>query len=223
MPSIKRNIWTVDPYVYQATSSGLNVHDLSSEALINFISFAGGVNSVWANDQYVYIATTVSGIYRSTVTTITGTSAAFNPYKTYPDITDNEVNYLHGNGDFLCASTVSGVDRYRISDGYRVSESGTDAQKCYQTSVGDYYYAVNLTDSTELHAVYSGGGGYTYTSGPENIIVSTSIADIYVTEGTSRYDAANVIFLATSSGAYVIEEKRGNEDNCEKRIYLLDT
>lgn len=142
--SIKRNIWTLDPYVYKATASGVNVYDLASESLINYVPITpSGVNSVWSNEQYVYIATTESGIYRCSVSTISGASATFYEYKNYPNITSNTVNYLHGNGNYLCATTISGVDRYKFSDGSRTFDVIEHTFKCYQTSIGDYYYIVN--------------------------------------------------------------------------------
>ncbi len=143
IPEERRNIWTVDPNVYKATSIGLGVYDLASEALINFVTFSGGVNAVWANDQYVYVATSASGVYRCTVSTVTGTLTVFSAYKSYPDITNDNVSYVHGNGNYLCATTISGVDRYRFSDSQRVSEAASLPAKCYQTTNGDYYYVVN--------------------------------------------------------------------------------
>lgn len=219
MTAINRNIWSLDPYVYKATASGLEVYDLASESLLTFTFFAGGINSVWANSQHIYVATTNSGIYRSTAS---GTPS-FSVYKEVPNITHNTVNYLHGAGDYLCATTESGVDRYTLSSASRETTTVSGPYKCFQTSVGDYYYVVNTTDpSTLLYAVYSGGGGHEYTS--QDILEGfPTINDLYVTVGTSIYDSANVIFLATVSGAVVLEERRGNEANLRKRIYLIET
>lgn len=220
----KRNIWTVDPYVYEATASGLNLYDLASLSLINYVSISGGVNSVWANTQDVYVATTASGIYKCSVTTVTGVGAAFTVYKEYPDITHNQVDYIHGSTSYLCAVTLSGVDRYKLSDGTRVYEVVDSADKCYQMNNGDYYYSVNDVLTAELHAVYEPTGGYVYESGEFFTETGANyINDIFVTEGTSNYGGANVIFLATVSGAYVLEERRGSENSCSKSIYLLDT
>ena len=214
-----RNIWTVDPYVYKASSTGLKVFDLASEALVNSITVSGGVNSVWANSSYVYIATTNSGVYYCTTAAAAVSGTTFTPYKTYPNITNNEVNYLHGKGNYLCVSTASGVDRYRLSDGDRAYESAASPEKCFQTSNGDYYYYINSSPA-ELHAVYS-GSGYVYEASEGNVVGEVIFNDIYVTENTSTY-GGNVLFLATSSGGYVVEEKRGDESNCRKRIYYLD-
>lgn len=68
---------------------------------------------------------------------------ALEAFKSHPDITHNSVNYIHGNGDYLLAATISGVDRYKISTGDREHVLAEHVSKCYQTSIGDYYYAVN--------------------------------------------------------------------------------
>lgn len=350
-PLYKRNIWYKDPYIYKATASGVSIYNPTSQALIKRTAFPSGVNSVWSDENHLYIATSVSGVYRCPVITISGTMT-FEKYKSYPDITDNNVKYLHGCGDYLCTATVSGVDRYRLSDGARTYTIKDRVSKCFQTSNGDYYYVVNplnnviglddnlfgwsygrtitpsstipqdmyqfffevpltqpddiytqsqregadirlledggaiapfhidlwdyvsppkiwatlssgtklfyllygnptvqakynsdtywmgsptisgytisrgqntmdLFDVVKVHAVYNNGGEYIYDANHSNLLTSPFVSDIYVTENTSRHENGNVIFLATSWGATIIEEKRGDEGNGAKRIYLL--
>lgn len=149
----EENIWTNDPYIYRPDHDGLYVYDMDT-SLVNFISYPEGFNSVWANDSYVYLATTSSGIFRQSVTTITG-SAQFSSYKYYPNITSNAVRYMSGGGDYLCAVTFSGVDRYKISNNSRQSHSLLGVNKCYQTSKGDYYYSLNNFDINGLDDVVS--------------------------------------------------------------------
>jgi len=213
----KRNIWTLDSYTYKAVSSGISVYDLASENLINFLSFPTGVEAVWVNDQYIYIASTVSGVYMSPVSSISGTMTS-SLYKNYPDLTSSGTTYIHGNGDYLCVTTNAGVDKYKISSGRREFTLVSGTGKCYQTTTGDYYYVVHniLSESSDLHAIYNSGGRYIYSD-------LSTINDLHITEGTSIYDNANVIFLATSSGVVVFEEKRGDEANCRKRFYFLGT
>jgi hypothetical protein len=81
----------------------------------------------------------------------------------------------------------------------------------------------DLFTAAKLCAVYNGGGGYVYEPKQGNLLKSSYISDIYVTEGTSRNENGNVIFLATSWGANIIEEKRGDESNSTKRLYLLSS
>ena len=350
----KRNIWFREPYIYKATASGVGIYNAVSQDLINHTAFSSGANSVWANDDHLYIATSISGIYRCPVSTVSGIPL-FEEYKSYPDITANHVNYIHGCGDYLCTATISGIDRYTLSDNTRTYTTKDYISKCFQTSNGDYYYVVNpfnnvlglddnifnwdygrtvtlstttpedyysfvleipktqpddiylqsqaggvdirvvddkgmtspcyvglwdyvappkiwitlssgvemfyvlygnpvikeeyydydyeslwweiptisghtisrgqsindLFDAAELHAVYNSGDEYVYESKKNSLVSSSYINDIYVTENTSRYENGNVIFLATSWGAVVIEEKRGDEVNGVKRRYLI--
>jgi hypothetical protein len=349
----KRNIWFKDPYIYKATASGVNIYNATSQSLIKRTTFPSGANSVWANDSHFYIGTSISGVYRCLINTISGTPV-FEKYKSYPDITANNVNYLHGRGDYLCTATVSGVDRYKLSDDTRIYTNKDYVSKCFQTSNGDYYYVVNpfnnvldlddnifgwdygrtivpssiiptnnyqfifeipltqpddiyrqtqqdgadiriiddkgvtlpyyidlwdysnppiiwttlssgtemfymlygnsaivsrynqesswfgnptisgytisrgqgindLFNAAELHAVYNSSYEYVYESKQGNLLDASYISDLYVTEGTSSYGEGNVIFLATSWGATVIEEKRGDEANATKRVYLISS
>lgn len=208
------------PHIYKATTSGVDIFDYDTGDFINRIPISIGVTSVWADEDHVYFSTTYSGTFLATVSGL----ETWQPYKQEPDITSNEVRYIHGNGDYICATTVSGVDRYKISTGDREYITLSDAHKCFQVNTGDYYYATNPVSGTStLHAVYESGGGHTYLAQQDAVIGDVSINDIYVTEGTSEYSYGNVLFLATTSGAYVIEERRGDEDNCRKKIYYIES
>ena len=197
----------------------MDIFDYDTGGFINRIPMPMGVESVWAEGDYIYFAATYSGVF---ISTVSGLSTS--PYKQYPDITSNEVRYLHGAGDYLCVTTVSGVDRYKISTAGREYTTLNNAHKCFQVDTGDYYYITNPVSGTSgLHAVYESGGGHTYLAQQDAVIDDVSINDIYVTEGTSEYSYGNVVFLATTSGAYVIEERRGDEDNCRKKIYYIES
>lgn len=151
MSTVKRNIWTVDPYIYKATSSGVDVFDFDSTDFIATIFHPAGVNSVWADDDYVYMATPDAGVYRATVS---GFSAG--PYKQYPDLLSNNVLYLHGSGDYLAIATVSGVDSYRISTDDRISTTISGIpDKCYQTAGQEHYFYVNGSDTLFVGTYYS--------------------------------------------------------------------
>jgi len=45
--------------------------------------------------------------------------------------------------------------------------------------------------------------------------------DIHITEETSSYNDDNTIFMATDRGAYVIEERQGDEENSDVKRYYL--
>ena len=217
------NVWTNDPFIYKATTSGINVYDLEATNLLNFIDYENA-SGVWADDDYMYMATSVSGIYRCDVSTVTGT-ANLEPYKQYPDITDNYVYYIHGGGDYLCATTVAGVDHYNLTTGSGIHTTLSGTSKCFQTARGEFYYSYGPHGfCKELHIVYDNTNdwsretvGCIYTTG------INVINDLHITEKTSRYDEGNVIFLATNDGVTVIEEKPGDEENNNYKYYYINT
>jgi hypothetical protein len=89
--------------------------------------------------------------------------------------------------------------------------------------VGPEEPITSIIPTTTVYAVYESGSGYAYTSAPNSIITSAYVSDISVSEGTSIHSGGNVLCLATSWGTYIIEEKRGDELNCRKRIYLIES
>jgi hypothetical protein len=206
------NVWTSANYIYRATESGVEVYNSDASALIDYVAL-GSVTSVWANDNYIYIGTSNSGIYRATV------SGTATPYYYFPNITSNNVTYLHGGGEFLCATTVSGVDQYNVVSGTRIYTIVSNPGKCFQTSVGPFYY----TTAGGLNAVYEIGANWSVPDYFYNdeLVYATTINDIFITEGTSSHNNENTIFLATNVGAHVIEEYRGNESNSNIKRYFI--
>jgi len=219
------NICSKSQNIFTCTVSGISVYDLLSETLINHISDTGVV-SVWANDDYLFFGTTHSGIHKVDISTISGTCSK-EIFKQYPDITSNRIRYIHGSGDYLCITTLSGVDRYNLITDDRKYTTITGATKCFQINNGDYYYSTG----TNLHAEYSNGSSFIYSPDEGSVLQSyttydinndCSINDMYITKETSSYYNGNTIFLATNHGVVVIEEKRGDEENARRRYYLLN-
>lgn len=104
----------------------------------DLVSIYNEISSVASTDDYLYAGTTISGVY---IALASGTLS--NPlvqYKYDSVITANEVVYLHAAGDFLCVTTVSGVDRYNVVSGTRIYTTTENAAKCFQTSTGEFYY-----------------------------------------------------------------------------------
>jgi len=136
-----KNIWVTDDYIFQCVSSGIKVFNIDTSPL-GFIDVCYRPSSVWADDNTLYISTTVSGIFRHPITSISGgVFTDLEVYKQYPDITNNGVNYIHGAGDFFCATTVSGVDQIRFSNNNRIKLIAEgDFGKCHQVSTGELYY-----------------------------------------------------------------------------------
>lgn len=213
-----RNVWRNDPYIYGATSSGVNVYSSASGVKIAEAQLASGANAVWADDDYLYMATPDAGIRRLSVSGIAGNynlTSFIVEYKVFPNITSDHVIYLHGAGDFLCATTASGVDHFNTISGTRTyTTSITNPTKCAQSSSGEFYYVDN-----NLKAVYDyennwSSPDYTYTQGGI-IPAGVTINDLALVEGTN-----NLLLLATTSGAVVIEEDKYNEGSSRYRYYF---
>lgn len=218
------NVWTNDPFIYKSTISGVNVYDLGGDPLsiLGFIDYEN-TSGVWADDNYVYIATSVSGIYRCDVSTVTGT-VTLTPYKQYPEITSNCVYYIHGYGDYLCVTTESGVDHYDLTTGSGIFTSLSGVCKCFQTERGGFYYTYNPIEADkELHVIYDNTSNWNMGTVGYSYVIENYINDIYVAETTSRYNNGNVLFLATSSGVVVIEEKPSDEENSNYKYYYINT
>jgi hypothetical protein len=222
------NIWTKDPFVFKSTSSGVDIYSLLPKVRLGVVPYGTGTTSVWADDTDLYFGTTDSGIMYISLASISGSNySAYSVYKDYPNITNNYIQYIHGAGDFLCATTLSGVDTIQVSIDDRAYTSVSGAGKCYQMDDGALYYAVGGT----LTAIYDSsndwlhenlvGIGHTYEPG-DGVLESRieSIEDIHVTKDTST-KGGNVLFLGTDRGATVIEEDRGSEDTCERRWFYI--
>ena len=132
------NIYTANNRTYQSTSSGIKVYNPKTGELNYFIAHEGGVTSVWADSENVYAGTN-NGVYRTSAFT----TDPLTLYKGFPDITSNEVKYVHGSGDYICIATVSGVDRLSKSSGERKAVVVSDVTKCFQAASGDFYYITN--------------------------------------------------------------------------------
>lgn len=205
-------IWTDSTYVYTATTEEFSVTDIAEESVVAYIRDYGEFTTVWANDTAVFVGTT-SGIKYLYKTCISGTiispediSLCLMDYVSPYGVTDEEIRYLHGNNDFLMCCTVSGVDVYKLEpNGYRSSAYVEGVQKCFMTSTGKFYYtlsginwSINRVDRPQIDWVTP---DEVYTTGSGIFDEGLVINDIFVTEQND-----NVIFTATSSGVYVIDE-----------------
>jgi hypothetical protein len=131
-------------------TTAIKVYDKSSGDYLDTIPYsASDINSIWADDSYLYIGTTTSGINRLPMSIISNPSISgiglvtyIQEYKKYPNITSNNINYIHGNNNYLCVATISGIDHININtdDRYYTTLSGRIGFKCHQTSTGRFYY-----------------------------------------------------------------------------------
>jgi hypothetical protein len=100
----------------------------------------------------------------------------------------------------------------------------TAAEKCFQTCSGRFYY----TAGTKIVTIYThqcdwteGTIGYEYDSTASGTLLPTEseINDIHVVENVGR---PNLIFVATTSGVALIEEKPGDELNAQYKHYFVE-
>lgn len=208
------NIWTSDNFIFKSTVSGINVYNFTTELLLGIINYPN-VSSVWSDDDHLYIGTTNSGVVRSPMSSISG--SVYNDlsiYKTYPDISNEYVNYIHGIGNYLCVATVSGVNIINLTTNSGIyTNTSIAAEKCYQISDRTSYYIYD----NKLETVYNDNSTYIYQSGDGIIPTISGMNDLYVVSGTN-----NLILLGTTAGAVVIEENKGSEPLSRFKYYYIE-
>lgn len=204
-------------YLYAATDIGLVVIDINTE-----LEYARALNnnttSVWNDEDNIYVGTTVSGILylaKDYITTYTGgdlTDYLF-PWKQAPFLSSNYIKYLHGSGDYLCATTANGVDFIWISLDECESNIITNSWKCFVCSDGKTYFTTSGTPNRIYRSNVPGSIAYPriiYTCGSGYLEDVANANDIFVTERTSSASPIlwieNTLFIAASGGAYVFDE-----------------
>jgi len=221
-------IWKDDDYVYVAHDSGLEVIEIDSEEKIAYIEPSFGFNSVWASDSMVFLGTSNYGIKYFYKTCISGTVSSpsdlitcLTDYVSSFGISSQNVRYIHGYGDdYLMCCTSSGVDvYYRKPTMYRSTTTTSGARKCFVTSTGKFYYTsvsgATISGESDLWSLNRVDKplwdwtvpDYVYEAGRNILSAGIEINDIFITENTSDNGIDNTIFLATSSGVYIISEE----------------
>lgn len=219
-------IWTDENFVYAVTNRGLDIYDIPSEEKYAYITYSGGFNTVWANDTYVFVGTSNSGIKYLSKTCVSGSISfpidLFTCLNDFSDLTyycpgtSNSIYYLHGNGDKVLCITESGVDVFKLAPyDYRSYTLISGAKKGFMTSSGKFYYTVSGTSNWSIDRVNTCLAdwyvpNYSYITGSGILASGISINDIFVTENTSYDGIANTLFVATSSGVYVVDESSLN-------------
>jgi hypothetical protein len=215
-----KQIWTDESYVYAATTDGLNIIDLISEQAYAHVTYQYGFNSVWADETKVYLATPASGIKYIDKTCISGSTndpyelaVCLRGYLNEPDILSNQVRYIHGNNGHLVMSTASGVN-YRGPDlNYQKAEGHTKlARKVFITPSGKIYYTTWDGNTWKINIKNADNQDWTepdkfYETGTYFINSGVDILDVFVTEVTLASGVNNTIFIATTSGIFVIDEE----------------
>jgi hypothetical protein len=154
------NTYVHNSLVFVSTTSGIYAYNEDDLSLVNYMYFPG-TTSVYIDDSYIYLGTSLSGVVRRTLNTVSGSGTFYN-YKNVPNITSNEVHYVHGSGNYICAATESGVDSYVISSGNRRYVTVSGVSKCFQTDDGDFYYTTYTQDGLSAWYETASGIGYVY-------------------------------------------------------------
>jgi hypothetical protein len=135
-------------------------------------------------------------------------------YAQTPDLTSDNVRYIHGNDTRLVCCTDAGVNIIRRDSSYITKATISGAMKCFVTPDYDYYYYTVEDTSSSIWYLYRLNGNtgdwassdVTYSTGTGFLRDATNISDMYVTEHTSTAGSNNTLFLATLSGVYVYDE-----------------
>jgi hypothetical protein len=189
--------------------------------------FVGGVHT------YIGVSTDTTEYPHRIVGVVQGTKYLKSSFTTHTIIESPTLRSSSYDGETLTSTGVFSVNNRAIRFYYHSAENRPDTEidwvrvRSYDPNpptltINTFQDINTLFDSTKLYAVYKDGGSYIYDAKQNNIIESSYINDIYITENTSIY-GGNVIFIATAWGIYVIEERRGQEDSCRYRIYLIET
>jgi len=217
-----RQVWTDSNYVYATTSSGLSIYDIVSESAYAYINYFGGLNTLWANTDRIFVGTSDAGIKYINKSCISGSIGApydigvclndFSDLTPYSNLTSDNIRYLHGYESVVLAITDAGVDVVKINpQSYRSYTSISTAYKGFMTSAGKFYYTVAGTewslDRVDSTLTSWTDPDYSWITGSGILAIGVELNDIFITENTSQTGSDNTIFIATSDGVYVIDEE----------------
>lgn len=216
-------IYSTTDYIFSTTSDGLFIYKPVEDKLYAFIYYTGGFTTVGGNENKVYLGTTNSGIKYLNKTCISGSITSAYDLTTClidlntPNITNNNISYLHAYGNNLTVCTNSGVDYFRFDTNPEIHSKTfiSGAEKCF-TASDSIYYTVSGTNTTTSGMEYSlhrldvclcdwSLPSKTYTTGSGIFNDGIKITDMYITENTAEY-GGNTIFCSTSSGVYILDE-----------------
>ena len=210
-------IWIDGDYVFAATSSGLDVIDIETEKIVSREQ-SYSYTTVWSNTDTIFLGTNTNGIKYLNKSFIgpAEISTGLCDYASIPDITSNDIKYLHGNYHKLMCCTSLGVDIIELNTHYitHTTISGS-AKKCFAAENDKFYYTVSGTNNQYIHRLDSNTGDWitpdhTYTTGVGYLTNVSGINDIYVTAGTSLAGSDyNTLFTATDYGAVILDEGTG--------------
>jgi hypothetical protein len=207
-------VWRDVDYAYAATTSGLSIFDLSTTNKVASIFNESGFTTIWGNDSTIYLGTSDAGLKYLDKSVISpgGLEEYLLDYDYYYNASSSNIKYLHGSGDMLAVVTDISIDVIRNgANSFKSTTSGTNFLKCFLTSKKELYYTEQSEDSAGVGKINCAlcdwdapdvyyGAGTSFL--PEGHVAN----DIFVTESTAGDGIANTLFVASSYGAYVIDE-----------------
>jgi hypothetical protein len=221
-PGLLNQIWSDDYYVYAAIDFGLDIIEIATEEKIAYAEFDYGFSTVWVDDENVYLGSYTDGVKYIPKTCISGTvsgttdlTSCLADYVTLYNMSSSRVLYLHGNGNYMSFCTPNEVfAEYRTEFGG--SYCGTTisgARKCFTLPDGTFYYTSVSGNSYDAWAVgrvdnFVFPASKEYRTGEGILPLNVRITDIFVTTAGSD----NTLFIATTSGVYVIDEGTAGVD-----------
>jgi hypothetical protein len=217
-------IYTDNNYVYAATSSGLNIISLQDQLKGAYVPYELGFSSVCGNNDKVYLGTFTDGIkylYKSSISLnydfpLDLSSSLFNFDSSYQPSYD-KINHIFLLDDIISISTDVGLDVISLhGQGFKSSVSSTKIIKSFLTSKREVYY-ISKEDYYQVNKVNSYLFDWTvpdkiFNANDDFVKGEVDIKDIYVSCDTSSVDGFNTLFMATSSGIYVLDE---GDETCD--------
>lgn len=207
-------VWRDENYAYAVTSSGLDIFDINTANKVAYITNRGGFTTIWGNTETIYLGTSDDGLKCLDKVTISGGDLSVNleDYKYYYNVTSTDVRYLHGYNNMLAVITGSGIDVLNNSiQGFKSTTSGTNYTKCFMTSKNELYYIIQGTMADGLCKINSILCDWEtpdtfYETGVSFLPANQGVNDIFITESTSSNGVDNTVFVATTNGAFVLDE-----------------
>jgi len=198
-------VWLDSSYAYTANSEGLDIYELVGESTYFSIEYSGGFNTIWGNDDYIFLGTSDSGVKYIDKTSISGGLNPLSNLTYYSTLTSETISYIHGYGDKILCVTNSGVDVVKLDpQSYRSFTTISGANKCFMNSDEEIYYTVLSGFEWIICKVNNPSHDWNSPDKTYEIFSGLTINDIFVDSG--------MIYTATSSGIYVIDESDDTYD-----------
>lgn len=222
-------IYSNDTLCFAADARGLSVYDIATEQQYAYALFDGGFTTVGGNSNRIYLGTTTSGIKYVNLTDVTGSPGApvditsqLKNYEPRFGLTSSGIKYLHVDGDHMSICTNSGVEY--ISSARHTKRNIANTYKCFTADTKVYY----ITSASGIPDVLYRSNAYAsdwlpttvaYDTTSSGMFVGVSLNDMFITKNTGANGVDNCVFVATTSGVYVIDESPTVEGQPFRDIY----